>query len=160
MSAFQTDVALLGRILYALLLGGVIGLERGLARKSAGMRTHMLVCAGSALIVALSDLTLATHGDAALLRGDPTRGIHAVATGVGFLGAGLMFVATDRVRGLTTAATVWATSAVGIAAGLSRWTLAAGTAALYVLVLRGFAGVERALERRLNMKRPGPTDPA
>jgi len=102
---------LVGRTVGAALAGGLIGLDRQVLNKPAGIRTHMLVAAGSALFVAASILIL---GDAALVDGrvDAVRFPAAIVTGVGFLGAGAILRSGERVSGLTTAAGIWV---IGIA---------------------------------------------
>ena len=137
----RTDASILFRLLVAIVLGGVIGWDRELAGKPAGVRTHMLVAAAAALFVALGDAMLerfasqSLHG--ATIQSDPVRIIEAVVTGVSFLGAGTIFVShgRERVEGLTTAATIWVTAAVGIAVGLERFLLAAGCTIVVFLVL-------------------------
>lgn len=127
------------RLVVATLLGAVIGYERETAGKDAGLRTHMLVASGSALIV------LAAQG-ADMAIGDQSRVIQGVVTGVGFLGAGaiLKVDGARTVHGLTTAAGIWLTAAVGVAMGLGQLALALLATALGWLVLAAL----RALERR------------
>jgi putative Mg2+ transporter-C (MgtC) family protein len=102
------------RLLVAALLGGALGYERERAGKSAGARTHMLVALGAALFVLIPQQAGATPGDI-------TRVLQGVVAGIGFLGAGTI-LKDDRgeVRGLTTAAGVWLTAAIGVAAGMGR----------------------------------------
>ena len=133
------ELQFLIRLLVAAALVAVLGWEREHARKSAGLRTHMLVGIAAALYTAIAELTVA---DIAVgeteLRADPIRAIQAVAIGIGFLGSGVIFVSRheDRVQGLTTAASIWATAAIGIAAGLEHYVLAVGATALLLFVLR------------------------
>ncbi|MDQ3806247.1 MAG: MgtC/SapB family protein, partial [Acidobacteriota bacterium] len=94
----------------ATLLGAVVGFQRERAGKPAGLRTHMLVAMGAALFVVLADLMIARflhYGD--VIRFDPIRSIEAIVAAIGFLGAGTIFVsrAESRVKGLTTAASIW-----------------------------------------------------
>ena len=107
----------------------------------------MVVGIASALFTALGELALQDQATAAGAgaRGDPVRVIQAVAVGIGFLGSGVIFVAKegDRVRGLTTAASIWATAGVGIAAGSGRFLLAVGSTLLLMLVLRVMARFDR-----------------
>ena len=135
------DAGLLVRLLAAAALSAALGWERERARKSAGLRTHMLVGVGSALFVVLGEAMVSTYGTGGAFRADPGRLIQAVATGIGFLGAGTIFMAPEhrRVQGLTTAASIWATSAVGAAAALERYVLAAGTTAILLIVLHVLA---------------------
>ena len=114
------------QIAIAAVLGAAIGLERELSAQPAGLRTHMLVCTGAALF------TLAGVGyDGS----DPTRIAAQVVTGIGFLGGGAILREGATVRGLTTAASLWVTAAIGLAVGLERWSAAIFTAALGLATL-------------------------
>jgi len=137
--AVESELRLLVRLVVAGALAGVLGWERESAHKSAGLRTHMLVGIASALFTVLGELAMQTHSSAADgWRADPVRVIQAVAVGVGFLGTGMIFVAKDgeRVLGLTTAASIWATAGVGIASGTGHYLLAVGSTLLLMMVLR------------------------
>jgi putative Mg2+ transporter-C (MgtC) family protein len=138
---WETDLPLLLRLLAAGVLAAALGWEREEAGKSAGLRTHMLVGLSAALFVELAQLLASVAGPAtaSVLRLDP---IQAVAVGVGFLGAGLIFKADDRVHGLTTAASIWATAAVGFACGLGHFLLAAGATVLLLVVLKALVRFE------------------
>jgi putative Mg2+ transporter-C (MgtC) family protein len=136
------EFQLLIRLLAAAALAGVLGWEREHAGKSAGLRTHMLVGIAAALYTAIAELAVSNiPANAEGFQADPIRAIQAIAIGVGFLGGGVIFVSrrADRVHGLTTAASVWATAAVGIAAGLGHYRLAAGATLLLLVVLRALA---------------------
>jgi putative Mg2+ transporter-C (MgtC) family protein len=139
------ELALLIRLAAAGMLAAVLGWERESARKPAGLRTHMLVGVASALFTVLGELAVVDYPAEGGLRADPIRVIQAVAIGIGFLGSGVIFVARDgeHVVGLTTAASVWATAAVGIAAGLGHYVLAAGSTIILVVVLRAMARFDR-----------------
>jgi putative Mg2+ transporter-C (MgtC) family protein len=133
------ELQILIRLLVAAALAAILGWEREHARKPAGLRTHMLVGIAAALYTAIAQLAVADIAVAeTALRADPIRAVQAVAIGIGFLGSGVIFVSRheDRVQGLTTAASIWATAAVGIAAGLEHYVLAAGATALLLFVLR------------------------
>lgn len=122
----------------ALLLSSLIGLEREARQKSAGLRTHTLVGVGSALFMEVS-----VHGFGALLGVDgvsldPSRVAAQIVSGIGFIGGGLIFVRRDAVRGLTTAATVWLTCAIGMTCGGGLGLLAIGATVVHFLVVRGF----------------------
>jgi putative Mg2+ transporter-C (MgtC) family protein len=107
------------RLALAAALGGVIGFERELRDREAGLRTHMLVCLGSALFTIVSAYgfhEFLVSGDQ-VVRADPTRIAAQIVTGIGFLGAGAIIRQGVSVRGLTTAATLWVAAAIGIAAG-------------------------------------------
>lgn len=122
----------------ALLLSSLIGWERAAKQKSAGLRTHTLVGVASALMMVVSQ-----HGFTNVLglpnvSFDPSRVAAQIVSGIGFIGGGLIFVRQDAVRGLTTAATVWLTCAVGMACGGGLPILALAVTALHFLVVRGF----------------------
>ncbi|MGD2104413.1 MAG: MgtC/SapB family protein [Anaerolineae bacterium] len=128
----MTFWTIVGRSVLAFVLGGVIGWEREHEEKPAGLRTFILVCLGAALFVLLS-LEITEEAQRAMevgpTRVDPVRVIASIAQGIGFLGAGTILVTRGSVLGLTTAAAIWATSAIGVACGLGRWRIAlAGTA--------------------------------
>lgn len=137
-------MTLLLRLVIAAALAGVLGWERESAHKSAGLRTHMLVGVASALFTVLGTLSASAYpgerGDV-----DPLRVIQAIAIGIGFLGSGVIFVARDReeVLGLTTAGSIWATAAIGIAAGLGYYILALGSTVLLLVVLRAMSRFDR-----------------
>ena len=136
------ELNLLIRLLVAAVLAAVLGWERERARKAAGLRTHMLVGIAAALYTSISELVVSEMPpNSAGFQADPIRAIQAVAIGIGFLGSGVIFVSRqeDRVHGLTTAASVWATAAIGIAAGLQHYVLAVGATLLLLFVLRGLA---------------------
>ena len=142
----RLELVLLIRLLVAGALSAVLGWERESARKSAGLRTHMLVGIASALYTVLAELAVLDYPtDENDMRADPIRVIQAVAIGVGFLGSGVIFVSRtgESVLGLTTAGSIWATAAIGIAAGLGYYILAVGATLLLVLVLRGMARFDR-----------------
>jgi putative Mg2+ transporter-C (MgtC) family protein len=137
---------LLGRVAVAMVLGAAIGFERLLADKPAGMRTHMLV-AGAAAVVVVTGAEVLAESDGG---GDPTRALHAVVTGVGFLGAGtiLQLKEEGRVEGLTTATSIFFTATVGVAAGLGYPILASGAAAMALTTLWGVRKLEKWASRR------------
>ena len=114
------------RLLVAMLLGGLVGMERQTSGRSAGLRTNILVCLGSAaVIVAFQKLFMECNLDAeSTIRMDPSRAAAGVITGIGFLGAGTIVKSNDFVRGLTTAASIWVVSAIGITAGLGEYVIA------------------------------------
>jgi putative Mg2+ transporter-C (MgtC) family protein len=143
----RPELLLLLRLLAAGLLAAVLGWERESAHKPAGLRTHMLVGIASALFTVLAELSVRDFpSQQEGLQADPVRVIQAISIGIGFLGSGVIFVSKsgDSVRGLTTAASIWATAAIGIAVGLTYYVLAAGTTILLVLVLRLMGRFEQA----------------
>ncbi len=128
----------------AAILGSLIGWERDRAGKSAGPRTMALVGSASAAIVAIGAVL-----DVAAQYGDPTRALHAIITGIGFLGAGLIF--TDKhssgIQGVTTAATVFSTAAVGVAVGLGFQVVGAGLTVVILVILRSTQVLEKSINR-------------
>ncbi len=121
------------RPLLALIMGGIIGAERQLHRKAAGLRTHILVCVGSTLMMLVSIFIYYTFKDETNI--DPGRIAGQVISGIGFLGAGTIIVSRGSVRGLTTAATLWITAAVGLAIGCGFYLGAMITTIIIVLSL-------------------------
>jgi putative Mg2+ transporter-C (MgtC) family protein len=141
----RAELLLLLRLAVAGALAAVLGWERESVHKPAGLRTHMLVGIASALFTVLAELAMTQFpGEGEGLRSDPIRVIQAVSIGIGFLGSGVIFVSKsgDSVRGLTTAASIWATAAIGIAAGLQHYVLAIGATLLLMLVLKGMRRFE------------------
>jgi putative Mg2+ transporter-C (MgtC) family protein len=130
------------RLVLAALLGGALGYERETQGKDAGLRTHMLICVGAALFVAIPQ-------QAGLSIESASRIIQGIVTGIGFVGAGaiLKLEHERRIEGLTTAAGVWMTAAVGVAAGLGREGSALVAAALGLFVMHGLASISRRLSR-------------
>jgi putative Mg2+ transporter-C (MgtC) family protein len=132
-----------GRLLMACLLGGLIGLQREVHRKAAGVRTNLLICMGASFFTLLS----------AVLAGDanPDKGRVAsnIVQGIGFLGAGLILHNRNRVNGLTSAASVWVVASIGMACGAGLYASAAVGAMIVIIALQlvGF------LETRANLKR-------
>lgn len=148
---WQAQLEVLGTVACAMLLGGLVGIDREIAKKPAGLRTLMLVAGASALIVSLGDALVTHYARSGLIpapgpggfvqemiRSDPIRLIEAVVTGVSFLGAGTIIRGrgADQVEGLTTAAAILFVAAVGIAAALHQWTVAIGATALTLVALR------------------------
>jgi putative Mg2+ transporter-C (MgtC) family protein len=137
----------IGELGLALLLSALIGVEREVRQKSAGLRTHTLVGVGAALFMLISKYgfnDVLAPGRVVL---DPSRMAAQIVTGVGFLGAGIIFVRRDSVRGLTTAAAIWVTAAIGACAGAGLPVLAAVTTGIYFLVAMGFPEITRRLPR-------------
>ncbi len=139
----------LGRVGLAALLGGLIGFDRELRGHSAGLRTNILVAAAAAVFADVS-----VNGFPQLRGYDPSRVAADVVSGIGFLGAGAIFAMGGRPRGLTTAAALWASAAVGLSVGVGRWQVAIGLVvlSLLTLVVLGALG-DRLLARRRNAVR-------
>lgn len=110
------------RLTVAALLGGLLGLERTIAGKVAGIRTYALVSLGSALFIIVSELMVAQSGGPAIV--DPLRMASQVVVGIGFLGAGLIVFHESRLNGLTTAAGLWVTAGIGVTVGFSFYLIA------------------------------------
>ncbi len=131
----------------ALALSAAIGIEREIRQKSAGLRTHTLVGVGAALFVLVSKYGFSDVVKPEEVVLDPSRMAAQIVSGIGFLGAGLIFVRSDAVRGLTTAAAVWVTAAIGAAAGASLPILAVLTTAMYFIIVVAFPPLVRRLPR-------------
>lgn len=132
-----SDGIFVARLFTAMILGGLIGLERQSRGRSAGLRTNILVCLGSAaVIVAFQKLYAdADPGAQSAIRMDPARAAAGVITGIGFLGAGTIVKSKDFVRGLTTAASIWVVSAVGVTVGLGEFVIAVSLTLFVLLTL-------------------------
>jgi putative Mg2+ transporter-C (MgtC) family protein len=126
------DTSILLRLVLAVVLGGIIGFERGRAGRPAGLRTHILVCLGSTLAIMTNQYVFQKYGIS-----DPTRMAAQVISGIGFLGAGTIIVTgRHQVKGLTTAAGLWATACMGLAIGIGFYK-----AAIFACLLIAFATV-------------------
>ena len=150
----QTTRVLL-RLTLAALLGGLLGIEREQKGKAAGVRTHMLVAMGAALFVLLSQ-------QAGLLGADQSRVIQGIIAGIGFLGAGTILKGNDedKVKGLTTAAGIWLTAAIGVAAGLGREATAVLSTLLTLVIFSLMPRVVGWLEKpETRIARPGEDSP-
>ena len=128
-----TDLALLGQVLLAFVLGGIIGFEREIHRSPAGLRTYAAVCIGSCVFgIASFHPTVLSYYHSAI---DTTRIAGQVVSGIGFIGAGVIFKEGLNTRGLTTAATLWATAAVGVVVAYSLYFVAILTTLLILFLL-------------------------
>ncbi|HET9290855.1 MAG TPA: MgtC/SapB family protein [Actinomycetes bacterium] len=137
-----TDLELLGRLVVAAALGGAIGAERELNDQAAGLRTHMLLTIGACLFTLIS-----AYGFGRGIGTDPSRLAAQIVTGIGFLGGGAIVRHGLTVKGLTTAASIWATASVGVAVGAGDYVLGFGGAALVVGTLFGLRRVSATLQR-------------
>jgi putative Mg2+ transporter-C (MgtC) family protein len=129
----------------AFLLSAAVGLERELRHKSAGLRTYTIVGTAAALILLVSKFGFGDVLASGLVILDPSRVAAQIVTGIGFIGAGLIFVRGDRVKGLTTAATVWLVTAVGMACGAGLRLLALAVTAAYFVVALVFPLIVKLL---------------
>ena len=143
------------KLLLALGIGGLIGIERELRDKAAGFRTMMFICAGSTLFTIFSYRLVETNGI-----GDPARIAAQIVSGVGFLGAGAILRENGEVRGLTTAATVWLAAALGMGIGFGLFLFSAFAAIVILLSLLVFPSVERILVRMTQFRTYVVTCPA
>ena len=140
-----TEIELTVRLVAALLLGAVIGVERELQRMPAGFRTHALVALRDAIFTGVSAYGLTGP------MSDPTRIAAQIVSGVGFLGGGAILHHGGTVRGLTTAASLWAVAAVGMAAGAGLLVIATISTVLVIVALELFDRLERVMKRRLDI---------
>jgi putative Mg2+ transporter-C (MgtC) family protein len=146
------DLAHVGRIalrlMMAAVLGGLVGAERESMGKAAGLRTHMLVALGAALLII-------APAEAGVGEGDIGRIIQGIAAGIGFIGAGTIVKRHDRgdVEGLTTAASIWMTAALGVAVAVGPVWLPVVSVVAALLILFALQGIERKLEGRAKQKR-------
>jgi putative Mg2+ transporter-C (MgtC) family protein len=133
-----------GELLLAFALSSLIGLERQLRGRSAGLRTQAIVGTASALFMLVSKYGFMDVLSADVIL-DPSRVAAQIVSGIGFLGAGLILTRRGAVRGLTTAASVWETAAIGMAAGAGLWLLALAVTALHFVIAYGLRAVSRRL---------------
>ena len=136
------DPAIPIRLLLAAVLGGLIGIEREIRDKPAGLRTNILICVGSALYMSLSTQI------AQLLGGDPTRIAAQIISGIGFLGAGAVLHSHGFVLGLTTAATIWVVAGVGMALGSGMYLVAVFATAMSLVTLYFLSFIEDKIQGR------------
>jgi putative Mg2+ transporter-C (MgtC) family protein len=143
----QEEIVILVRVLAALVVGASIGFERTFHGRPAGFRTHALVCLASSLLmlVTVYQNQWMTVVPLDAIRTDPTRMAQGIMTGIGFLGAGVIFKEGLTVRGLTTAASIWVTAAIGILIGVGFYFAATVGAAAALLVLAAFRFIELRL---------------
>jgi putative Mg2+ transporter-C (MgtC) family protein len=144
MNALHLEIAL--HLAAGIVAGGAIGLERSFHGRPAGFRTHTLVCMSSSLLMLLT--VYEAHwfpGTSESVRLDPTRMAQGIMTGIGFLGAGVIFKEGLTVRGLTTAASIWTTSAIGVLMGTGLYFAGALATVLTLGALAGFRWIEAAI---------------
>lgn len=148
------ELRLILPLVLALVLSAIIGLEREIRQKAAGLRTHTLVGLGSALFMLVSKYGFGDVLQPEQVILDPSRIAAQIVSGIGFIGAGVIFVRRDAVRGLTTAAVVWVTAAVGMACGAALPWLAIATTAGHLVVVFGLT----AISRRIPLSRHSPSE--
>ena len=134
------QLEMIGLVALAMGLGALVGFERERSDKPAGLRTHMLVAGGCCLIALIGEIAFEQFSG---IGGDPTRTLHGIVTGIGFLGAGSIIKGEDgRTEGLTTAASVLFVAVMGAAVAYEYWVLATGATVLAILTLAGVRAVE------------------
>lgn len=150
-----TESTMIFRLVLSVALGGLIGFERQMHRRTAGLRTNILVCLGSCLIMILSQYIFDIYRDAVPV--DPSRIAASIITGIGFLGAGAIIRERDKeaVRGLTTAACLWVVAAIGMAAGCGFYSAALVTTVFTLIVLFVLRHVESMLFTKQQGERGG-----
>jgi putative Mg2+ transporter-C (MgtC) family protein len=134
----STEFQMLGKVMIAALLGGLVGIEREFAERPAGLRTHMLVGATAAFFVILADHMLSSFDPREVINADPVRVVEAIVVGISFLGAGTILKYREEgqrvVEGLTTSASILSVAAIGIAVALDAYVLAAGVALMNLFI--------------------------
>ncbi len=138
-----SDKQIILRLVLAVILSGLVGFERQIHRRTAGLRTHILVSLGSCLIMLTSLYVFDIYKNVAVL--DPSRIAAGVITGIGFLGAGAIIREREGVKGLTTAASLWVVAAIGLAVGCGFYSAAVFTTLLTLVVLLFLRYIEAAM---------------
>lgn len=146
----MSDYQIVVRLVLSAFFSGLIGLERQIHRRAAGLRTHILVSVGSTLIMLTSIYIFDIYKDKVPL--DPARIAAGVITGIGFLGAGTIIRYGEEVRGLTTAASLWVVAGVGLAVGCGFYTAALAATALVLLVLFVLRRLENTVLGKFDIK--------
>lgn len=144
MDILLPHMEVLGRLALALLLGVIIGIERNMAHKTAGMRTFALITLGAALFAVISGEIMSVYPNANL---DPSRIASSIVTGMGFLAGGIIIFNQKEIQGLTTGAAMWVAAAIGMAAGFGLYAIALWTTILTVFILAALWNVEAKIFR-------------
>ncbi len=131
------------QLILAVVLGGLVGLEREYKRKEAGFRTYTLVCLGSALFTVVGLEMFREFMGVEGISFDPSRVIYAVAIGIGFIGGGIIVYRQSHIEGLTSAAGLWGVAAIGVAVGAGFYATAIFAAMLILFILAGFRYLEK-----------------
>lgn len=150
METLTVDSEIFLQLFVALILGALLGFERLLAGKEAGMRTFGLVAIGSCLFIIIGEIVMKEYYQ--MFNFDPLRMASSVVTGIGFIGAGLI-IFQHELKGLTTAAALWVASAIGVAVGFKLYTIATFTTFLTLFVCVGLWFIERYLEKKVSNKK-------
>lgn len=142
-----TYAAIAVRILLSIILGGMVGMERGMKNRPAGLRTYMLVCLGACIVMITNQYVYQAFGV-----GDPVRMGAQVVSGIGFLGAGTIIVtARNQIKGLTTAAGLWASACVGLALGIGLYEVAVMGSVSIFIILTLLHELDNLLRRRTKL---------
>lgn len=150
-SNFNTEA--FGQLLLAAFLGALVGVEREISRKSAGMRTYALISTGSAFFSLISVLLYERLG---MQSGyDPSRIVSQIVVGVGFIGAGLIFLKDAKVQGLTTAAGIWVVAAIGMSVGLKFYDIALFASVLTITIFILLWNIEERIVKRFSAHQKG-----
>jgi len=144
---FNPEWAIIGKVVLAMFLGGLVGAEREWAAKPAGLRTHMLVAGASTLFVVLGDIMIHQFAQMSItetIQTDPIRIMEAIITGISFLGAGTIIFKDQKhsVEGLTTAASILFISGIGMAVALSEYAMAVVLTLLVICILFGLGLIQ------------------
>lgn len=151
--ASNYELSVVFRLLFAALLGGIIGFEREYHGREAGLRTHLLVSVGACLMMVISENFAFKYGAEAatgVLRVDPSRVAAQIVTGIGFLGAGAIIKEGASVRGLTTAAGLWVAAGLGMAVGTGLYFAASATALLSLVALLLLKAVDSRIRKKFH----------
>src|ERR1700761_2799333 len=147
-SLSSLDIQLIIRLIVAAVLGSVIGIDRERLSWAAGLRTHMLVCVGSALFMIVSAFGFSDILGVPHVILDPSRIAAPVVSGIGFLGAGSILLRGEVVRGLTTAASLWTVAAIGLAVGGGLYVEAVASTVVILVILAGIKPLETLFQQR------------
>jgi putative Mg2+ transporter-C (MgtC) family protein len=142
------DIQSIYQLFLSIALGSLIGLERECKKREAGLQTYTLVTLGACLFTMISFVTINIFVNETGIVFDPLRVINSIAVGIGFIGAGVIFHQSSGVVGLTTAAGLWVTAAIGIAVGIKLYFLATFTAFLMLLILLIFGELEKKVFKK------------
>ena len=149
----MNDLIMLGQLLLSLFLGSLIGLERQLARKPAGFRTYALVSLSSTIFTIISETLALQYANVPNFSFDPSRIASQIIVGISFIGAGVIIYQKSKIRGITTAASLWVTAAIGMAVGFKLYTLAILSTCLVLIILIVFYFfIENRLEKKVAKK--------
>lgn len=143
----MSDIEIITKIVIAAMLGGIVGLERTVASKHAGMRTFALVAVGSALFIVLSERIVMDY--MGIMNADPSRLLASIVSGIGFIGAGMILMQKKALHGLTTAAGLWATAGIGAAVGFGMYYVAVFTVLIILILFTGMWFIEEWVKNTL-----------